>query len=531
MELRIPIADLAVLLGKDASKLSAEQLREQLVGFYGFLPNAVSVGVEGEMVVLRWPKTADAKKSEAERLARKAAQRAERGEHAKARDILKTVLELDPSATDARRDLAMVCVELGEMEDAKNHLIEVLKLNPKDAWALVILANNYVREDEDFDTAKQFLRRALELKPDDPWAMNSLAAVLTQTGDSEEGMKLCEEILRKHPGFAIPYMNKALWLIKDQKFQEAAAILREMFRCGESQDARAAETFKQARDTYVKVQNLIANNKRAQSEILVDQLAAKAGELSGFPVKVTTGPLEAMVAAKVAMAWKHGTDHHLLTIREGDIPEILKDHHALHELHHVLMETEARKAGENRWFTTTPETRKAAFAAMDKEVRQMERKGYEAEAIAQGVNQLYHGAVGFLYNCPLDMLIEQRIARDFPEISEVQFCGVAQLAHDALTVTMRKDLRDFVPPTLQRINDALNGAYALFVDDLFEQGTALAANYRGMPTFPLSENLYGMWKEANASFRPSAEYELVDAFADQLGIRDWYAWKLDSGSN
>jgi tetratricopeptide (TPR) repeat protein len=200
MELRIPIADLAVLLGKDAAGLAAEQLREQFVSFYGFLPDAVSVGVEGEMVVLRWPETADAKKSEAERLARKAAQRAERGEHAKARDILKTVLELDPSATDARRDLAMVCVELGEMEDAKNHLIEVLKLNPKDAWALVILANNYVREDEDFDTAKRFLRRALELKPDDPWAMNSLAAVLTQTGDAEEGMKLCEEILHKHPG-------------------------------------------------------------------------------------------------------------------------------------------------------------------------------------------------------------------------------------------------------------------------------------------------------------------------------------------
>ena len=527
MELRVPIADLAVLLGSEAATLDSDGLRAKLADFYGFLPDSAEVRVDRDVVVLSWPDATTSNKAEAERLAQKAAQRAQRGEHAKARDILKAALGLDPSLGDARRDLAMVCVEMGEMDEAKNHLIEVLKLNPSDAWALVILANNYVREDEDFDTAKRFLQRALELKPDDPWAMNSLAAVLTQTGDAEEGMKLCEEILRKHPGFAIPYMNKALWLVKEQKFAEAASVLREMFKCDEAQDARAATAFAQGRSTYVKVQNFIANNKRSQSEVLVDQLAAKAGELSGFTVRVTTGPLEALVAAKIAMAWKHGTDHHLLTIREGDIPEILKDHHALHELHHVLLESEARKAGTNRWFITTPGSRNTAFASMDKEVRQMQRKGYEPDAIAQGVNQLYHGAVGFLYNCPLDMLIEQRIRRDYPQIEEVQFCGVAQLAHDALTVTMRKDLRDFVPPTLQRINDALNGAYALFVDDLLEHATDFAASYHPMPSFALSQKLYGMWKESSASFRPGAEYELVDAFGDQLGIRDWYSWKAD----
>jgi len=531
MELRIPIADLAVLLGQETPALEAECLREKLEDFYGFLPDAASVAVEGDMVVLRWPETGDAKKAEAERLAKKAAQRAQRGEHAKARDIFKAVLELDPSATDARRDLAMVCVELGEMEDAKNHLIEVLKLNPTDAWALVIMANNYVREDEDFETAKRFVRRAIELKPDDPWAMNSLAAVLTQTGDEKEGMELCDEILQKHPGFAIPYLNKALWLVRAEKFAEASDVLRQMFKSSELGGARAANAFSQARETFVRVQNILANNKRSQSEVLVDQVAAKAGEESGFPVKITTGPLEALVAAKVAMAWKHGKDHHLLTIREGDIPEILKDHHALHELCHVFMETEARKAGTNRWFAVTPENRKAAFSAMDREVGQLERKGYEPEAIAQGVNQLYEGAVGFLYNCPLDMLIEQRIHREYPQIAEVQFCGVAQLAHDARQVSLRKELRDFVPPTLQRINDSLNGTYALFVDDLFEHATDFAASYRPMPAFALSQKLYGMWKEASVSFRPGTEYELVDAFADELGIRDWYSWKLDSGGN
>ena len=171
MELRVPIADLAVLLGSEATMLDSDGLRAKLADFYGFLPDSAEVRVDQDVVVLSWPDATTSNKAEAERLAQKAAQRAQRGEHAKARDILKAALGLDPSLTDARRDLAMVCVEMGEMDEAKNHLIEVLKLNPSDAWALVILANNYVREDEDFDTAKRFLQRALELKPDDPWAM------------------------------------------------------------------------------------------------------------------------------------------------------------------------------------------------------------------------------------------------------------------------------------------------------------------------------------------------------------------------
>jgi hypothetical protein len=92
---------------------------------------------------------------------------------------------------------------------------------------------------------------------------------------------------------------------------------------------------------------------------------------------------------------------------------------------------------------------------------------------------------------------------------------------------MRKDLRDFVPPTLQRINDTLNGAYALFVDDLFGNATAFSSEYRAMPAFAVSEELYQMLKDSAEAFHPGDEYGLVDAYAEKLGIHDWYGWKKD----
>ena len=56
----------------------------------------------------------------------------------------------------------MVYMEVGDIENATNHLIEVLRLDPKDAWSWVVLGNLYVREKNDLATGEKFLRKALD---------------------------------------------------------------------------------------------------------------------------------------------------------------------------------------------------------------------------------------------------------------------------------------------------------------------------------------------------------------------------------
>lgn len=87
--------------------------------------------------------------AQAERLAERAGKRAAEGHYEKAVGILKRALELQPSLHRARRDLAMAYVKLGDVDNATNHLIEVLRLNPRDAWSWVVLANLYIREKSD----------------------------------------------------------------------------------------------------------------------------------------------------------------------------------------------------------------------------------------------------------------------------------------------------------------------------------------------------------------------------------------------
>src|SRR6266567_6352062 len=155
---------------------------------YAFLPKPVIVTLEDDEVVISFPEEPDAKKEEAARLADRAVKRANEGNYEKAIGIYKRVLELQPSFHEARRDLAMAYMEIGDVENATNHLIEVLRLDPKDAWSWVVLGNLYIREKADLETGEKFLRKALEIKPNDSWALNSLAAGFQKKGQTREAI-------------------------------------------------------------------------------------------------------------------------------------------------------------------------------------------------------------------------------------------------------------------------------------------------------------------------------------------------------
>ena len=350
-----------------------------------------------------------------------------------------------------------------------------------------------------------------------------------EQGKHEEALKSYEEAISSDSSFANAHYGRAMVLIRMERFKDAAGALRTMFSSGKLQDSRTKIVFEKARSAFIHVQNIISNNRLPETDALVDRLSAEGETRSGYSVEIEEGPLDALIAARIKMAWKHDADHHTLTLRAGDFPKLLKNYHTVHELMHLFMESDARDLGTNRWFMTTPESRTNSTMALKADLRRLEKQGYRGDEVAGMVNQLISGANLFLFNCPIDMLIEQRIRKEYPELREAQFCGLASIAHNARKVTMDPKIRGFVPPSLQRINDILNAVFALFVDELFEGATSYADAYRKFPTFGDAEKLYALWKEKSAELTPGAEYDLVDSFGEFLGIRDWYDWKKDSG--
>src|SRR5947207_13111367 len=202
-QIRLKTSDLFEIESQTAERPKEfAAITEYVLKHYGFLPKPIAVTVENDEVVISVPEEPDAKREEAARLAARAVKRASEGQYEKAIGIYKRVLELQPSFHAARRDLAMAYMELGDVDNATNHLIEVLRLDPKDAWSWVVLGNIYIREKADLETGEKFLGKAIEINPYDAWALNSFAAGFQKKRQTREAIEYFDIAIEANRAFA-----------------------------------------------------------------------------------------------------------------------------------------------------------------------------------------------------------------------------------------------------------------------------------------------------------------------------------------
>lgn len=319
--MRLKIASLFEFEGKTqpANATDVAAITPLVLKQFGFLPQPVTVTVEGDEVVIRYPEESTAAQAEAARLAERAGKRAAEGNYEKAIGILKRVLELQPSLHTARRDLAMAYVEIGDVDNATNHLIEVLRLDPGDAWSWVVLANLYIREKSDKETGEKFLRKALEISPNDAWALNSLATVCHQRGKTDEATKVFEQAIAANPELSNAYYGKALAYDSAQKPDAALETLNRMFARAKMQDVRSKPVYDGARQLFAKVQGDLTERNQSETFKLVQNYKAGMETLSGYPIRIQEENFESKIGATIQMAWKHKRDFHLLKIR-ADYP-------------------------------------------------------------------------------------------------------------------------------------------------------------------------------------------------------------------
>ena len=161
----------------------------------------------------------------------------------------------------------------------------------------------------------------------------------------------------------------------------------------------------------------------------------------------------------------------------------------------------------------------------------MERQGYSGDSITRVVLDLVGGLSACIFNTPLDMWIETLLGREMPALRHAQFVSLHRLAGEALAATTQPEIRKLTPPKVLRALTALTGAAALFLDDFTHGVTDFWTQYPRLDGANLSPRIFQLWKDRRDALQPGDEYDLVDAFADLLGLRGWYEWKPDPGTH
>ena len=119
-------------------------------------------------------------------------------EDAKAKAAFESAIKLDPSYSDAYKDLAMVYNESGQSKEAVESIKKSLRFNPYDAEAWTEMANQQ-QSSGDLPDAIASLKKTIKYKPNDTIAYINLGQIMSDLKEPGDARQYLETALKLSP--------------------------------------------------------------------------------------------------------------------------------------------------------------------------------------------------------------------------------------------------------------------------------------------------------------------------------------------
>jgi len=138
-------------------------------------------------------------------------------------------------------------------------------------------------------------------------------------------------------------------------------------------------------------------------------------------------------------------------------------------------------------------------------------------ALPQFAGVVAKWALMTLRSLPIGMRVDQWLHGAYPALRDLQADGIATMQQqNAAALSLRVEGLTVAAALL-----AMNSAYALFCDRLLNVTTYQVA-YQAAGAGDLGRDLLALWDRIPED--PAHDWELVDAWANVLGMRAWYRW-------
>jgi tetratricopeptide (TPR) repeat protein len=145
-----------------------------------------------------------------------------------ARQLLETLLQLEPANPEALYNLGLLCSDAGELEHAAELLERCLALDPAHANAWVALGMAALRGAAP-ERARPALEKAVELEPGNPDALRAYGTLLLMQNEPREAVAVLRRAQAAAPGDPVVLLTLAQTLIAadlDAHAAEADQLLR-----------------------------------------------------------------------------------------------------------------------------------------------------------------------------------------------------------------------------------------------------------------------------------------------------------------
>ena len=488
----------------DAKEQTESALISELENFYSFGSLKPSIKIEDGWVVV----DIDTNKILSHEVDfQKVISLCEKGKYVEAKPLLQKLIAINPTNSDFHRIKGQILSDEGDQDGAINCLIDSLRWDSKNVWALIMMGNIFAKFKDDLLTAMKYYDQALVAKPNDNIAMNNIGGNLMQQGKIQEAKKYFLDALKINDQY--PNTHYALGLIADMEndLYTAFTFSINAIKCNKNKDGLYQNSVRQAFEVAKKIAitndgQKIWQNYRYKLEFEGDR-EIDIIEDNNIPT-----------AAKFEFAENYKRPKH--TIRyKPDYPAI--EHLIMHELVHLDFVIKARKVELNQLFISNQNHKEAFILGLEPTIKKLSKMGISEEDISKYCSGLFDGLNLQVYNAPIDLFIENFIYSDYSDLRPYQFLSLYNMIQNGIKAVTDKEAVEISPKDILSKSKIYNIVNAIQYKELY--GIDFIKDHQATPAeLKQAKDFYEEFIEYIEDKEPAEEYELVMNWAEDLKL-------------
>ena len=431
----------------------------------------------------------------------------EKGKYADAKPILKKLIEKNPAVSEYHRIMGQILSDEGDQEEAINCLIDALRWDSKNGWALLMMGNIFAKFKDDVPTAMKYYDQALIANPKDNITINNIGANLMQQGKLEEAKKYFYEALKINDKYANTHFALGMIAEMEADLQSAFYSTIQAIKLNKSKDVLYQNSVRQAFEISKKI---IATDSGKK---IFREYRHKL-EFDGDRKIEIIQDEEIPTAAKFEFAENYDRETHIVKYKPS-YPAV--EHLIMHELVHLDFVIEARKGELNQLFISTQNHKTEFIKGLEPTIKKFNKMGISEKSIADYCSNLFEGMNRQIFNTPIDLFIENFLYNEFAELRPFQFISLYNMLQEGLKAVTDKKIVELSPKDIISKSKVYNIVNAIQFKELF--GFDFIKDFNATPIeMKLATDFYDEYLQYKEDKEPAEEYELVLHWAEDLKL-------------
>lgn len=430
----------------------------------------------------------------------------------KAQSLLESLVKESPNNSEAWRVLAQIhWNHMQQVDKAYDELIESLRCDSKNIWALILMGNLLIKEKDDIEHAKKYYDKVLECHPDNAIAINNIGATYMERDDFENAIYYLEKALAIDATYTNSYYGLGYCYYKLGRLEECFNICHQ----GALKSVDKPEN-PEVREELLKLYMTVAKDLTKQTNYIHIWKGLKDELEAVDHIKIRFEEDKSLnVLAKLEYAPLYAAQEHVLKYNPD---KEYVDHLFIHEMIHLKMNQQATLADRGKIVVNSEKTR-SAFNKRYLRFMQRIHSHIPASELNKVMNGLSNGIGLQLMNCPLDLFVEHMIYTDYKVVRPIQMLSLFHMELDNINSVKKAYADGFFPKEIVYANKVMNIATSMHFKDIY--GIDVIREYR--PTkqeYDHAKDLYDEFKAYLNTYQYGDEFEMLEYFVQSFDMED-----------